>query len=95
MGEHKQNSVSKTLKIMKSVSIALQDLDLVVAALSKSIGIRTEKGIGNGCKPTGIGVCTLDEGGDIALTRFLYPIRKQLLLLVWICFIQYGVKQFF
>ena len=39
----KQNSVSKTLKVMRSVSLMLQNLDLVVAALCKFVGIKDRK----------------------------------------------------
>ena len=88
VGEHKENSVAETLEILQAIGIALQDLDLVIAAFGKSIGVWAEKGICNRSKPVRICFCTLDKGRNIAFTRLLDPIRKELLLLIWIMFIK-------
>ena len=76
MGEHKEYSIAKTSEILQTVGITLQDLDLVIAALGKAVGVWIEKGICNWCKPIGICSCTFDEGRNITFTRFLYPLRK-------------------
>ena len=44
MGEHKEYSVTKALEILQVISVTLQDLDLVIAALGKSVGIMAEIG---------------------------------------------------
>ena len=89
MGEYKENSVTKAFKILQSVGVALQYLDLVVAALGKSVCIWTEKGIRNGCKPIVICFCTLNERRDLTFQGFLDPIGEEVLLLVWIRFVKY------
>ena len=43
VGEHKEYSIAETLEILQSISISLQDLDLVIAALCKTVCVGTEK----------------------------------------------------
>ena len=43
VGEHKEDSVTKTLEILQTVGVALQNLDLVIATFGKSICIGAEK----------------------------------------------------
>ena len=94
VGEHKENSIAKTLKILQTVGIPLQDLDFVVAAFCESVCIGAEKGIGNRCKPIVICFSAFNKCGYLAFHSLLDPIRKKLLLLVWIRLVKYGVKRF-
>ncbi len=49
--ENIQYTTAKTTEIPHSIGIALQDLDLVVAAFGKSVGVGCPKGIQNRPEP--------------------------------------------
>ena len=79
VGKHKQYSVAKAFEVLQAVGVALQDFNLVVAALGKSVCVGAEKGICNRGKPVVICFSAFHKCGDVALRGFLNPIRKELL----------------
>ena len=41
VGEYKEYSIAETLEILQAISIAFQDLDLVIAALCKTVCVHS------------------------------------------------------